>query len=181
MHPSISNVVSMFSSFADNNPDSKVEIVTNGFGRRVKEEMSKVPHNIFVKNTAKEGRYQKKFEPFNIAPCDSPFVKLSDFTNACWVTEYCGIGLNPYGYYHCGVAGAIDRVIGSDIGKKSMPIEHIDFHNMKTHLCRVCGHFLNRRYLKPEQRNPVDGEPMSLTWKTAYDQFSRTKPQLQRY
>ena len=43
-----------------------------------------------------------------MAPKDDHRHIFSDFRNCCWITEECGLGLTPYGYYHCAIAGGID-------------------------------------------------------------------------
>lgn len=182
LHPDIDNIIQLFDQYKKELAHkTKIEVVTNGYGRIVKQAIIKVPKTIEVKNTRKIERYQKKFEAFNLAPKDKGYHKFTDFSNACWVTSYCGINLNPYGYYLCGAGGSIDRVIGKDIGLKEFPISQTEFHIQAKELCKYCGHFSNRQFLPVMKRKPVIGEPKSKSWQDIYDNYERKKPSLTRY
>jgi hypothetical protein len=50
-------------------------------------------------NSFKTNNKIEYFSPFNDAPIDDEKFKDADYTKACWVTSYCGIGLNKFGYY----------------------------------------------------------------------------------
>lgn len=181
LHPDIEEIFLILIEFKKENKNTLIEIVTNGYGDRVRNVMNKIPNAIFLKNTNKIGRFQRKFEAFNCAPKDYFASFFIDYSNACWITEECGLGLNPYGYYQCGVASSIDRVIGLDIGLKELPTNQLQLISLKKQLCPYCGHFFSRKFIPPEQRKPVNGEPKTKSWKTAYSQYERQKPQMTKY
>ena len=90
-------------------PGVRIEIFTNGCGNKVASILSKVPIDIEINNSMKTGD-KNVFIPFNKAPKDSILFKNADFSNGCWQTSECGIGVTHYGYYCCDIAGSIDRV-----------------------------------------------------------------------
>jgi len=182
LHPDIIIILDMLNTFVkDHSPATRLEIVTNGYGSVVKDAIKKVPSNIFIKNTGKTGKFQQKFEAFNLAPIDKRIFFITDYSNKCWVTSYCGIGLNPFGYYLCGVGGSIDRVTGMDIGLKELPKENETFISQSKSFCCLCGHFFSRDFIPINTRIPVKGEPKSKSWKAIYDRYRNFPPQLTRY
>lgn len=172
LHPDIFEIIGIFMDYKENySPPTRLEITTNNFGPEVNRKLLKVPRKIYINNTRKTGRFQKKFEAFNLAPSDNKMYSLTDFTNACWITNDCGMGLNRYGYYQCGAAGSIDRVFGLNIGLKKLPKDQTEFTEQKRKLCRLCGHFARRRFVQANECKPVDGEPKSESWVLAYKNY----------
>ena len=76
---------------------------------------------VHVNNTAKVTNVQPEFQTFNVAPIDLEGYQGANFSNGCMITQICGIGVTPYGYYPCAVAGAIDRTFGLNLGRKTLP------------------------------------------------------------
>lgn len=181
LHPSIDDILKMFADFRRENSDTLVEVVTNGYGERVQNAMTRIPQGIALKDTNKTKRFQRKFVAFNLAPIDKRKHALTDFSNGCWITEECGIGLNAYGFYPCGAGGSIDRVFGFDIGRKSIPVLDDSMTDQKRRLCPLCGHFSNRRFVPIPEREPVTGEPKSKSWVKAYEKYRRAPPVLSKY
>lgn len=159
---------------------TNLEVSTNGYGSLVNDKIKLVPSEVKVNNTYKEST-QQQFEPFNQAPCDLWHHKFTDYQNGCWVTNECGIGLNMYGFYHCAVAAGIDRVIGLDIGLKSIPSTAEQMIEQKRQLCRFCGHFLSRQHLSSHLREKLGEEVISKTWMEAYSKYKEKQPNLTKY
>lgn len=86
-----------------------------------------------------------------------------------------GLGLSPYGYYHCNVAAAVDRVFGFDIGRKTLPSKSDPMLECARSLCRDCGFF--RKY-ETDMYKPGFVSP---TWKTALEKYGESPPQMSRY
>ena len=181
LHPKIDTFLDILNKYQSENRDTIIEIVTNGNGPKVNQCIKKTPSNIILNNTKKVVQFNRKFEPINIAPVDITQYLPSDYKKACWITEECGIGLNPYGYYQCGVAGSIDRVFGFNIGLKELPIDQQQLIYLKRKLCKYCGHFLNQKFIPPEKRTPVIGEPKSKSWEIAYSKYKKQKPSMTLY
>jgi hypothetical protein len=173
LHQDIEEILHILMDYKETySPSTTLELTTNNFGPEVNGKLQKVSRKIYVNNTRKTGRFQKKFEAFNLAPCDNKIYSFTDFTNACWITNDCGMGLNRYGYYPCGAAGSIDRVFGLNIGLKKLPMDDFEFIHQKRELCCLCGHFARRRFIPGNLRLPVEGEPRSPKWKSAYKDYS---------
>lgn len=181
LHPNVEEILEIFADFRRENSETLIEVITNGYGEIVRKAMRKIPPMITLKNTNKTKRFQRKFEPFNLAPIDKRRHILTDFSNGCWITEECGIGLNAYGYYPCGVGGSIDRVFGFDIGRKELPSENDPMTDQKRKLCPLCGHFANRRFIPIAEREAVLGEPKSKSWIEAYKRHKKAPPVLTKY
>jgi len=172
LHPDLEEILRILLDYKEKySPSTWLELTTNNFGPEVNRKLLKVPRKIYVNNTSKTGRFQKKFEAFNLAPCDNMMYAFTDFTNACWITNDCGMGLNRYGYYQCGAAGSIDRVFGFNIGLKKLPMDQFEFTKQKNNLCNLCGHFARRRFVPRNLCKPVNGEPKSNKWILAYDNY----------
>ncbi len=176
IHPKFMDVVNLLLQYRDTYcPDTRIELTTNGYGRYVNKVIGKIPPGIEVHNSAKESQVQPTFSTFNVAPIDEPEYAKAEFANGCPITSECGIGLTPYGYYPCAIAGAIDRTFGLDLGRKELP----DFDdNMEPELrrfCALCGHF------KRDREAPVDGPVQSPVWRAAYARARCQPPRLSRF
>jgi hypothetical protein len=118
LHPEFLQIIDELIAFKDSQcPAVVIEIVTNGFGKKVNDVIKKLSSKVVVDNTAKKS-IEQEFIRFNLAPKDFVRYRFADYSSGCWVPQDCGIGLSPYGYYPCTVAAAIDRVLGFDIRKK---------------------------------------------------------------
>ena len=109
---------------------------------------------------------------FNIAPVDLPEYRFTDFRNGCWIPSYCGIGLTPYGYYPCAVAGSIDRIMGFDLGHKQIPSPDDNMHDLLQKFCPLCGCF--KRIDQPNFDRPIK----SPAWIEAYALYRKSPPKL---
>ena len=154
-------------------PQTIIDVFTNGKGVDVSAALNKLPAEVCVRNSRKAS-FMNIFYPLNMAPVDLKEYKYVDYSNACVIAENCGIGLNCYGYYLCGIAAGIDRVLGFDIGRKKMPLPGDMFIEQRRRLCRYCGFFQRRyKYTKKERISP--------TWQEAYENYKRKNPQLSYY
>jgi hypothetical protein len=176
-------------------PESIIQLVTNGYGRKVNETLFKVFDGIFIENSVKISRAQTTFYPFNIAPVDVDQFKNYDFSGGCWIAAECGMGLTPYGYYPCAIAGGIDRIFGFDQGRKELPGSDDQLLDLFSMFCRYCGHFMEnqRRYSDRQPVYPagyssergtkpgVGCGMMSPTWIRAYTGYRQKIPKLTRY
>jgi uncharacterized Fe-S cluster-containing radical SAM superfamily protein len=173
LHPNILEILNLFAEYKrDNSPKTCIQLVTNGFGKKSNTVTSESSSMIEIENTHKKTTAQD-FESYNIAPVDIFRYMYSDYSNGCWITDSCGIGLTRYGFYPCAAGGAIDRVLGLDIGKKKLP--HVDdgMRRQLDTLCRYCGHF--------KFKEVINKEIISSTWKKAYEKYKIKKPTLSLY
>jgi len=176
LHPQFDEILKLVLEYRDRHwPDTQVTITTNGFGPKVNGVLARLPAGIELINTRKTGPEQY-FVPYNLAPSDAPEYARADFKNACSVARDCGLGLTPYGYYPCPVAGAVDRIFGLDLGRKSIPSPDDPMETELIRFCPLCGFFrLNYTTEAPP------GPAMSPTWQRAYGAWRREPPLLSRY
>jgi len=174
LHPDILEILDVLLTYKKTrSPDTCIQLSTNGFGQAVNGTLSKVPNGIRIINSSKKSNVHL-FHPFNLAPEDSPVYRYADYSNGCWRISGVGMGLTPYGYYPCAIAGGIDRVFGFDVGRKQMPPPNDSMSDVLQIFCALCGFFGYGRKL-------TNREVMSSTWKIAYEEYRTTKPELSLY
>jgi len=174
LHPDLMEILSDLLEYKRAySPMTKLKLATNGHGKKVNEVLARLPGTIEIENSMKEGNVTN-FAPFNMAPRDSVRYRFADYSNGCRIIEECGIGLTPYGYYCCAIAGSIDRVFGFDLGRKTLPLPSDFLMDQLKVFCGFCGHFvtLDRHHTEEE---------MTERWKSAYKEYSSARPRLSRY
>jgi len=172
LHPDVLEILDLLVEYKRNHaPDTCIEIVTNGYGKKVMSVLSKVPKGVKIANTAKKSRVQDKFFAFNLAPRDLLYYKFADYSVGCRGMNACGLGVTPYGYYVCPMAGGIDRVFGFDIGRKEMPLPGDPMLDQTTVICQYCGRFRG-------MGGWVKKEIISPSWQEALKKYKTKKPSL---
>jgi len=175
LHPEFLQILDELITFKNSHcPGVDLQIVTNGFGRKVHEVLKKVSSKVLIENSAKKSPRQK-FILFNLAPQDFLRYRYVDYSIGCGVPRHFGMGLSPYGYYPCAVAAGIDRVFGFDIGRKSLPELSDDMRAEMNALCRYCG------FLVYSENVLTDKSLMSKSWRRAYENYQISKPRLTYY
>jgi hypothetical protein len=150
-------------------PHTRIKVLTNGTGDRVKQMISQIPADVEVENSGKEGKRQAELRhaTFNLTPEEVPGYSNVDYRNACEWTERCGTGLGPSGYYHCPVAAGMDRVFEWNIGRQSLPSGNDDMADLAERFCSKCGYFLKQA----EFKKPLDKPLISPVWNQYYDEY----------
>jgi hypothetical protein len=171
LHPAFREILAELLRYREAVPDVVVEVATHGATERARAAVRALPPGVRVDDSHKVGREQP-FEAFNRAPADDPRHRRSDFRAGCGVTEHCGIGLGPFGYYPCAVAAGIDRVVGLDRGRKALPDDADDLHDQLAAFCRLCGHY---------DPSPPTGSARSPSWIAAYARWAARPPRPRRY
>jgi len=174
LHPQFHDILQALLRYRAVLPDTVIEVATNGHGPKVAAALARIPPGVKVENTAKTS-VEQPFESFNVAPVDVPLYQRADYRNGCVVTEVCGIGLGPHGYYACAVAAGIDRIHGLGLGRPSLPAPDDTMEDQLDAFCRRCGSF------KRHHEEPVTGPVSSPSWDAAYDAHRRSPPSLPTY
>lgn len=175
LHPEFMKVINTLEKYTAFNTDCEIQVVTNGYGEKVKAMLRRLPKHIWIENSSKTGPQQPDFAPFNMAPCDNPQFANCDYTNGCAIMKECGMGLTPMGYYPCAVAGGIDRIAGLKLGYNHIPDKKDNMTQILKEMCRYCGRFTDGHYIPKNLRNSVNDEPVSPSWKTLYSNWKNTK------
>jgi len=157
-------------------PAMQIILVTNGISKESREIAEKLKTNfqVTIEDSSKQPQRQLDFVAFNQAPKDDKKFKNSDYSNGCHILRDCGLGFTPYGFYPCAIAGGIDRVLGQDIARKSLPQDDDQMLDQLNNLCAWCGHF------KTNYGSAVDAS-YSDSWRCAYEDFKNKKPSLSKY
>lgn len=185
LHPDFQDIIKYISEdyIAKFSPDTILQIVSNGLTAKSRDllELVKQYKNVVIDyNSFKTDIKIEYFTPFNDAPIDDENYKNVDYSKACWVTSYCGIGLNKYGYYGCSVCGGIDRVINKNRGgikhMKDITMEKIKQQFIK--FCGLCGNFKGYAnnggdFIPRCEKAPFNKNVVSKTWQILYNNNNR--------
>jgi hypothetical protein len=176
LHPNFLEILDRLIAYRDTySQDTTIEVITNGYGKKVESVLRRIPITIKIDNTHKKPEVQPEFNTFNVAPKDLRPYRFSDFRNACLISNRCGIGLSSSGYYPCAAAAGIDRIFGWNLGRQNLPKDDDMMHDMLEKFCSHCGHF--KRIIEPPVTRPV----MSSTWRAAYTLYEQKRPKLTQY
>lgn len=195
LHPDIMEIVGLLLEYRNEflPRSSFVQVVSNGYGAAedvlrkladtyTQDVMPSTPSNTFIRNNLKRNQVVLH-SPVNMAPIDNGDLKGSDFRLGCWVAETAGVGLSRHGYYCCATASAIDRVMGYDLGIKSLrDVSMGRLIEQRRTFCRLCGRF-NDLSISPEEYSSawVVEERASPAWDAAFQAYGRGKPTLTPY
>jgi hypothetical protein len=174
LHPQFFEIVAVLLRYKERfAPQTTIEVWSNGCGAKVQGILARIPAGIKIVNTSKNAGVSPLFNAFNLAAMDSPLYRYADYANGCSITEKCGIGLTPYGYYPCAIAGGIDRIIGLDKGVKQLSTAYAAMRDQLDSFCRYCGHF--------RMSWSTTEECSSLSWQIAYHRYKQKRPTLTAY
>ena len=179
LHPDLAEIVRLLDdNLRGGSGETEIVVVTNGMLPDRQRELSARFPGVTIRDTGKDTQVRTYFEPFNLAPVDLPEFTRLDHSNGCWITADCGMALNRHGYYPCAVAGGIDRVAGLCLGAESLPRRPEEMRSVLSRCCGLCGHFIRGRFVPKAKRAPVEGEPVSESWRDIYSRFAAGPPML---
>jgi hypothetical protein len=170
----------LYEYIIEHSPTTILQITSNGFGEFVQEQLAKLPSHpnlIIDRESFKDQRVVSYFSPFNDAPIDQPDGEHQEYQKGCWVTAYCGIGLNQLGYYPCGVAGGIDRVFQLGLGLVSLYDVDESIAQQLDTFCRYCGNFSDYadnagNFIPRHEKAALTKPIISDSWKAAYRKYN---------
>jgi Radical SAM superfamily len=173
LHPRFFEILDELDRYRASEPDVVVQLISNGYGRRVERVLARLPDWVTLRNTHKTTPAQHHFDAYNVAPQDLPEYADADFSRGCTIPFMCGMALTRYGFYPCGAGASVDRVFGWGRGIGSLrEVTPERLVGEFTLLCRYCGHFHGRK---------AGHEVMSASWVDAYDRWHRERPRLPLY
>lgn len=175
LHPDFQLILEELMRYQIQFPETSIQVVTNGYGRKVQTILGALPKSIYIENSSKIGELQPSFGPFNLAPQDSFAYKGADYKNGCSIVSTCGMGLTPQGYYPCAVAGGIDRVLGLRKGRYKLPTTDDEMRDLMDISCRLCGRFRDGHYVPEKLRSPLLTQKTSKSWQKIYADWDNRK------
>lgn len=173
LHPHFHEAIALLEPLRTRTPDMLIEVVTNGYGDKVRQALARLPAHVAVENSNKSGALQPHFGAFNMAPQDSWWHRLADYRNGCEIVRSCGIGLTPTGYYQCAVAGGIDRVTREGHGRTVLPAADDEMRDLMDRTCRLCGRFRDGHFIPFNFRKPLLTQQTSPSWQRIYGAWWR--------
>ncbi len=174
LHPQFQEIVALLDTwFEKHSSTTDLKVISNGHGEKVNNQLQRIPRRWLYNMSFKETLNTDYFEPFNLAPIDLPGWEREDFHKGCWITQDCGIGLTPFGYFHCAIAGGIERIMGFKKGLVESPQHPWEFLELMDIYCRYCGYFLNDHFHSREEQLKEENTPnmRSKTWVSAYEKW----------
>jgi hypothetical protein len=182
LHPHLTAILRTLLDGCARPHGTSIILVTNGFSERTREIIQSLPKEVIVDPASlKDSAVQPQFGAFNMAPADSSRFRSASFRNACQIPRVCGIGLTPFGYYGCAIAGGIDRVAGYDIGRKRLPDDTDEMEDHFTRFCPLCGRFIEGHFIPWNLKRPLREERLSPAWQKLYAAYQERPPRLTRY
>ena len=116
LHSNLFGILDIVKEYKDAVPQCNVELLTNGFGQKVNDIISKIPTWVEVLNANKvpsDGiNLNLDFWNFTIAPVDLFQYKFfTDFSKGCRLITNCsGLCLTKYGYYPTNPCVEVDKI-----------------------------------------------------------------------
>ncbi|MDE3271399.1 radical SAM protein [Pseudoalteromonas sp. G4] len=180
LHPEFLDIIQVLLKLKEQGYADVIEVVSNGFGPKVKRALAQIPDGIELENSEKAGNTQPMFGPFNLAPKDDYLHKFSDFRHGCDIMHSCGIGLTPLGYFPCAVAGGIDRVTEGGCGRDHLPHDFDEMRDLLARNCQLCGRFKDGHYVPEKLRPALLEQKTSRSWLAIYKAWRTRKHQEQK-
>ena len=185
LHPQFEAIVHtlLYDYIVPYSAETTLQITSNGFGEAVRQKLEALPvhPNLVIDvHSFKESAKVPYFTPFNLAPKDTGEFTDADYAKGCWVTSYCGIGLNHLGYFACGIAGAMERVMPTSYAKHSLTEVDDTMAEQLVYFCRYCGNFsayhANRGdFMERAEKDAAPKGMISESWETIYKQWRKSK------
>ena len=145
VHPDFTEIMHLLidykRSLHNTDEDFGLVVYTNGLTEKSLQLVDDLAAEVEVINTMKERGQVRHIGHFMASPVDLRDPVDDDFTMACTQATACGIGLTPYGYYQCPIAGSIDRIFGRNLGRQSLPDKSDDMFDLMKEFCKHCGFF----------------------------------------
>lgn len=179
IHPQFVEIMDLLIEYKRSLPNRGMElslvVYTNGFSKKSLRLVEELPHDVVVCNTMKDRGPVRHIGHFMVAPQDVRDTSTEDLTMACTHTTTCGLGLTPYGYYHCPIAGSIDRVFGKNLGRRELPEYEDDMNDLMEEFCGLCGFLdMDDESVFVTHENTVflnERPPVSKSWETAFEKL----------
>jgi hypothetical protein len=162
LHPHLEEIIEILQTYTRKFPDCDLYLATNYHGWAVQRKVKSLEKKIRVVKSPKDNN-PEWFNNINLTQRD-----FSHIIHNCNISNGTGLGLTPRGYLPCGAGAAIARVLGMDIGLKSLAeVNQTVIRNMLKELCPYCGHGLAIKVGENSSTSPF--------WEEAYQNYRKKK------
>ena len=138
LHPEVERIVDLLSNYVKTSrPECELSLVTNATGRDVQGTISKIAGKIDIVRRPKQ-TWTEWFNNVDIAPID-----VTGNVSSCHIVRDCGVGFSSRGFFPCGPAAAIARVLNMESQiKRVLDIARDLLEKTMPFFCQYCGHAL---------------------------------------
>jgi hypothetical protein len=178
LHPDFLEFVAIAAAFSP----GRVEVWSNGFGRRAQQYLTRVRGDGLARveeSTIKRGSVTHQVLDIFVAPCDFGAARAPCATHSACTDPGCGISVDHDGYSLCCMGGAIDGAL--QLGARTKRLADLwdpAFAARQTEaLCRNCGQGLGLDGARIASSQVVGGTLLSPTWLAAAERLARESGQ----
>jgi hypothetical protein len=162
LHPELEEIILILQTYTQKFPKADLFLATNYHGGAVRHKVKALQKKIRVVKSRKNNN-PWWFNNINLTQIDH-----SDIIHNCNIASGTGLGYTNRGYFPCGAGAAIARVLGMDIGLKSLAeVNQTSIREMLKKLCPYCGHGLAIKVGKNNSTSPF--------WEEAYRNYREKK------
>jgi len=175
LHPNVLEIANLLLQYKyEYNQNVELGFTTNGIGKLATKVLNNLPEEYKVTNTEKDLDSTYKFvatlnSNISVVPIDHTQVGCDRIL----LHKNCSRFLSAYGFYACPVALAFDRVLGKDLGIKSL--NNLTRNNLITVLQELCGSCGYKKMKKSRYTL------ISEDWKKQIAKYNTSRPILTRY
>ena len=175
LHPHVLLIADLLLQYKyEYNPNVELGFTTNGIGKLATKVLKELPEEYKVTNTRKDLNSIYKFvATLNSDISIDPINPTEVGCDRILLHKNCSRFLSTYGFYPCPIASAFDRVLGKDIGIKSL--KDCTRENYIRQLQVFCGSCGYQNMVKSRQKIISNG------WNRYIKAYSNSIPILNRY
>jgi hypothetical protein len=143
LHPDLVKIAEVLAAYKrEANPGVVLICLTNGFQARSVEIVNEIEKRFplfIIRNSAKTGSVQPSFFPVMVAPRDyAPDWYKTQTDPGCKFIEMCGVSYNYNGFYPCGNAASMDRVLKIGGIKELRDLTPEALRELRREFCQWC-------------------------------------------
>ncbi len=174
LHPRVLDIADMLFGYQKkHNPEVELGFTTNNIGKLAVKVLEKLPKEFKVTNTNKNLDSTYKFVVTLNSDIRDSIKSAKVGCDRILLHKNCSRFLSAYGFYACPIALAFDRVLGKDLGIKSLcDLTRPNLIKTLQELCGSCG------YKKMKKSRHI---LISKDWQERIDRYNISRPLLTLY
>ena len=113
--------------FMEHSPETDLKVITNGVSKKMQKNIMNISQHWRNLRMKIRTNWIARSTQATLSRSTSPrLIYLNGETRisikcGCYITQDSGIGLTPYGYFHCAIAGGMERIMKLGHGFDSFP------------------------------------------------------------